>query len=84
MSKPVVTYTEATVVYGTMCWLKPVDHPNHLPGHSVSNLRMVKTSTVLSWDHKTGRIETKNTIYMPLDKDARLNGAVLAEADSQC
>lgn len=83
MSKPVVAYTEATV-HATMCWLKPVDHPNHLPGHGVSNLRVVRTSTVLSWDHETGRIETKNTIYMPLDKDARLNGAVLAQANSQC
>lgn len=73
MKKPIVHYTQATV-HGERCWLKPVDHPNHLPGHDVSNEYPVTTSSLVSCDHETGRIETKNTIYMPLDELSELNG----------
>jgi hypothetical protein len=76
MNKPVVGYTEATVV-GAICYLKPVDHPNHLEGHSVSNTRVVRTSPVVASDLATGRIETRNTIYMPYNGDATLNGEVI-------
>lgn len=43
----------------------PVNHPNHLDGHNVTNCNTVRTSRVLSHDEATGRIETQNTIYMP-------------------
>lgn len=71
-TKPTVHYTEAGL-YAQTCWLKPIDHPNHLDGHDVSNGMPVRTSAVLSCDHTTGRIETKNTIYMPAP-GAQLNG----------
>lgn len=77
MSKPVVAYTEAGL-HGTACWLMPVDHPNHLEGHSVSNTRVVRTSPVVASDLATGRIETQNTVYMPYNEDAQLNGEKIA------
>jgi hypothetical protein len=77
MNKPVVAYTEATVV-SAICFLKPVDHPNHLEGHSVSNERIVRTSAVVASDLTTGRIETRNTIYMPFNEEATFNGEKIA------
>lgn len=67
MDKPIVHYRgEAAVpAIGAGAWLHPVDHPNHLEGHDVSNTKLVRTSAVLSHDPETGRIETKHTIYMP-------------------
>jgi hypothetical protein len=43
-------------------WVEPIDHPDAL---RVSNTVPVITSTVLSYDKGTGRLETKNTIYLP-------------------
>ena len=63
--KPTVHYKGSAVVIGSRALLHPVDHPNHLPDHRVSNTHEVWTSTVLEHDEATGRIETKNTIYMP-------------------
>lgn len=65
MSKPTVTYKGEAYSFFGRALLHPVNHPNHLPGHEVSNTNEVTTSLVLSWDKPTGRIETKNTIYMP-------------------
>lgn len=63
--KPVVRYRgEAMVIHGH-AFLLPVDHPNHLEGQYVSNEATVRTSQVIDHDPKTGRIETKNTIYVP-------------------
>lgn len=66
LSKPIVRYRGAAqVVVGRSAILHPVDHPNHLPGHNVSNARQVRTSAVIDFNSETGYIETMNTIYMP-------------------
>lgn len=67
MDKPIVHYRGEAVVFaiGGAAWLQPVDHPNHLEGHDVSNTKPVRTSAVLSHNPETGRIETKHTIYVP-------------------
>lgn len=68
MSKPTVHYqTLLFVKVGSFALLYPVDHPNHLPEHKVSNNQEVTTSKVLSYDDQTGRIETLNTIYVPVE-----------------
>lgn len=63
--KPIVHYVGPAVRYGNSALLHPVDHPNHLDGHDVSNTTVARTSDVVSWEGD--RIETKNTIYMPLE-----------------
>ena len=64
--KPVVRYRgTATAAIGRSAFLHPIDHPNHLRGHDVSNTRVVRTSAVIDFDAETGRIETMNTIYLP-------------------
>ena len=65
--KPVVYYDTnypAHIKEGSAAYIKPINHPNHLPGHCVSNTSMVHTSTVLSVD-ADGNFETKNTRYVP-------------------
>jgi hypothetical protein len=65
--KPTVRYMMEKHGYirvGHSAIVTPLDHPNHLPGHFVSNLESVHTSTVLKYDKDTGRFETKNTIYI--------------------
>jgi len=62
MEKPTVHYVRDSLQWaynGVM--LKPIDHTSPL----VSNTRMARTSPVIAWDKETGRIETKNTIYIP-------------------
>lgn len=63
IEKPVVHYIGAAVRHEGRAFLYPVDHPNHIEGHCVTNDRLVKTSKVVSWND--GRIETKNTVYVP-------------------
>lgn len=65
--KPIVRYTMANYIkVGDKAEVTPVDHPNHLPGHAVSNDgRPVWTSKVVSYDPKTGEFETNNTYYKP-------------------
>lgn len=64
--KPVVHYTELfTYEIGGCAILVPTNHPNHIPGHNVSNTKPVITSEVLGYNVETGLLETKNTIYMP-------------------
>lgn len=65
MNKPVVHYSGQASVVAEHAYLLPLDHPNHIEGHSVSNCRVVRTSRVLEHDPQTGRIETRHTIYMP-------------------
>lgn len=77
MNKPIVHYTTASApAVGVSAYLIPVDHPNHIDGHDVSNERLVRTSRVESINEATGRIETRNTVYMPLDERSlsRFNG----------
>lgn len=62
--KPIVHYRGKAVKKGARALLQPVDHTNHLEGHDVSNEQVALTSTVVSWEGD--RIETKNTIYVPL------------------
>lgn len=68
--KPIVHYRGKAEIFKTIttesvAYLFALDHPNHIPGHDVRNPETVRTSAVLSHDVETGRIETKNTIYMP-------------------
>lgn len=65
MSKPTVRYRGTALPFRDAALLSPVDHPNHIEGHAVSNSRDVRTSKVLVWDIATGRIETSNTVYLP-------------------
>ena len=62
-AKPTVHYRGEAVKVMGRAMLYPVDHPNHLDGHDISNTDLVTTSAVLSW--VGDRIETKNTIYVP-------------------
>lgn len=64
-SKPVVFYKGKAIPYFNRAILFPVNHPNHLEGHDVSNTHEVITSPVLNWSLTTGCIETANTIYTP-------------------
>lgn len=63
--KPTVHYIGVPVIIGDNAVLKPIDHPNHMVGHAVSNTKSVITSKIVSKDDFTGRIETQNTIYVP-------------------
>lgn len=63
--KPIVHYKGAVSIEDGRAFLDPTDHPNHLDGHNVSNAALVRTSSIISHDRATGRIETRNTIYMP-------------------
>ena len=66
MNKPIVHYKSPAIKNGIdRALLYPVDHPNHLDGHNISNNKQVLTSKIISWDEITGRIETQNTIYIP-------------------
>lgn len=70
MSKPTVHYTPGSLFFltvGASCYLDPVDHPNHVEGQHVTNTKTVRTSTVVAYDESTGRVETRNTIYVPLE-----------------
>ena len=43
--------------------IKPIDHPNHLVGHAVSNKNFVHTSRVITIQRDGKGFETMNTIY---------------------
>lgn len=64
MTKKCVHYvgSPSAIFIGHPCFLFPVDHPD---SERVTNLNMVRTSNVVSYDVSTGRIETENTIYIP-------------------
>lgn len=66
-AKPTVRYRDlgVPISVGRSAIVQPVDHPNHLEGHLVSNAKPVKTSAVISYDEKTGVFETRNTVYSP-------------------
>jgi hypothetical protein len=65
--KPTVYYIPpAQAVWGNRAVLRPVNHRNHVEGQGVTNWREAITSPVLLWDEATGRIETLNTVYLPL------------------
>ena len=70
MTKPIVHYSKLFSAYvGGSAYVHGVtDHPNHLEGHAVSNdpKKTITTTQVIAYDETTGRIETKNTVYMPL------------------
>lgn len=68
--KPIVRYRGLAVMVGkgmvgSRAILMPVDHPN--PYGLVSNERKVMTSPIVSCDPTTGRIETQNTLYIPME-----------------
>ena len=67
MKKKTVRYSgekPVGVVVGQSTYLTPVDHPDTL---NVSNNKLVRTSRVVAFDEATGRVETLNTIYIPLE-----------------
>jgi hypothetical protein len=55
-----VKYTDLQGVGFGKAFLIPVDHPNER-----LNGKIVMTSGIEKFDEATGRIETRNTIYMP-------------------
>jgi hypothetical protein len=67
--KPVVHYDRSPSNYwiqvGHSAYVTPLNHPNHLEGHSVVNGLQIRTSTVISYDEATGEFETLNTKYVP-------------------
>lgn len=64
MNKPTVRYEGEAFVsrVGGSAFVKAVDHPSFPAGS------LVTTSAVVAHDPKTGRIETRNTVYMPLQE----------------
>lgn len=48
---------------GGMAMLTPINHPNHMPDHRVTDGHAVRTSVIVSVDLANKRIETLNTIY---------------------
>jgi hypothetical protein len=63
--KKIVHYSSVqSVQLGLQAMLTPVDHPGNA-AHNISNNHPVRTSGVLSYNPKTGAIETRNTIYIP-------------------
>jgi hypothetical protein len=64
MEKKIVHYDKKKGVSPIMnrMILFPIDHPDN---ERVSNTQEAVTSTVVSWDEESGRIETQNTIYLP-------------------
>jgi hypothetical protein len=65
--KPVVHYRNdgsQRIPLGKFAFVRPIDHPNHVPGHNVSNKEMVVTSKVIRIG-SNGEFETMNTIYRP-------------------
>lgn len=65
--KPIVHYNNlllSVIALGRGAVVAPVDHPNHLPDHNVSNTKHVLTSRVVKVYHD-GSFETENTIYKP-------------------
>lgn len=59
--KPLVEYIGKAHIVGGRAWLVIANdgHPNLPRGSEVT------TSAVLDWDADSGRIETKNTVYIP-------------------
>lgn len=65
MSKKIVHYSSVSLLQlGLSAILYPVDHPGNENGN-ISNKNPVRTSGVLSYNPKTGAIETRNTVYLP-------------------
>ncbi len=68
MTKPIVRYRTdlpCHIMLGLPAFVHPVDHPNHIEGHNVSNTTYVLTSKVVGHDALTGEFETLNTRYAP-------------------
>lgn len=65
--KPVVDCTMLTpeehLTVGSPALVDPINHPNHLPGHNVSNTHPVFTSKVVAISLAEKMIETRNTVY---------------------
>ncbi len=70
MNKKTVRYSDVEpgikIQVGQRYQLYPVDHTSPF----VSNTRWCSTSPVVSFNRKTGEIETCYSIYMPNDADA--------------
>jgi hypothetical protein len=68
--KKIVHYVGKPIFYGEMehgAFIYPMDHPDT---ENVSNMKQARTSSVLSYDPVTGRMETLNTVYMPIKEEA--------------
>lgn len=60
--KNTVHYVGKPMVLDGFAYLTPIDHTSDL----VSNTKLVRTSKVVSYDEATGRLETLNSIYVPV------------------
>lgn len=65
--KPLVHYVGTPEIFTDFdgqqrAYLTPVDHPDTV---NVSNTRVARTSAIVSMNSDTGRIETRNTVYIP-------------------
>lgn len=68
MSKPIVRYTPSKddfIEVGRGAFVYPADHWDNM---NVSNHQIAHTSTVLQYTKDTGEFETKNSVYVPIDK----------------
>ena len=64
--KPIAHYYELSYVeLGHYACLRSNDHHRLPPSSSVGKDKWIYTSRVVSHDPETGRIETKNTVYLP-------------------
>lgn len=63
--KPIVRYEGEAHMFRGRALLTPIDHTNHVPGQGATNGELAETSMVIAHDPATGRIETKNTVYLP-------------------
>ncbi len=70
MNKQLVSYKSIDILIkvcpNTKILIYPADHPSSY----VSNTNVCLTSLVLSFCRDSGKIETQNTIYTPLDDKA--------------
>ena len=68
MTKKIVKYIpipEIPIVVGRSAYVIPLNHCSPL----VHNGHMVMTSTVKAHDPQTGKFETRNTFYEPIEGD---------------
>ena len=64
--KPFVNYKPTATQFirvGESACVFPINHESNL----VSNTTLIATSEVINYDKETGRFETRNTVYIPVE-----------------
>lgn len=70
VTKPTVRYVGMVIAkVGQGAILVPVEHPRE-GEDGIRNGEAIRTSAVISIDDDTGRVETRNTIYLPQEPEA--------------